>query len=156
MVKRTRPLKVIIGLNFATSFITAILASLEGLVLILCAIGNATKGDGEWFFALQFLAVMAAIWAVSFLVTALVCRKRVVVTDSKLMVTKGHEVLFETPLEEITWLDYDFFAPITSPQIGEMLLAAKHPKPEGLNLYMGWISYKKIERRIRPFLDGKS
>ena len=156
MVKRMKPIKVTLGLNFVTVFVTTLLACLEGFILVLCSVGNITKGDGEWLFALRFLYGVVTIWVVCFFIALAVCRKKLIVTDSKLMVTKGREILYETSIAGITWIEYDFFAPVTRSQIGEMLLAARNPKPESLHLYMGWISYKRIEKRIKRFLSQKT
>ena len=147
MVKRRRPIKVIIGLNLVTASLTFMLLFLEGFILILLGISQARDGKADWLFALKFLGVMAIIWAICFLVALIICRKRLIVDDSKLTIRKGRIVLYETPIEDINWVEYQPFGPITG--TGRMLLSGKRPVPEGADATIGWMSYKRIEKRIK-------
>ena len=155
MVRSPKPIKIRIGINIVTSFLTVILACVEGFVLIISAIFDALRGGEDWLFSLRFLAVLVGIWLVCFVVALIACRKRLIVTDSTLKVIKGKDVLYETPLNEIAWVGYDFFDIIDRSQIGEMLISAKSPVPEDLSLNMGWLSYKRVEKRIRSVQGGE-
>lgn len=150
-----KKIKIIIGLNFVTTSVTFVLMCVEAVVLILCVIGQATKGDGEWLFALKMLAVLAAIWVVCFLIALAVCRKRLVLTGHILMVTKGKNVLYQTPIEDIAWLDYDPFNPMIT-EIGQITFRAKTPVPENIYLYMGWVSYRRVKKYIDSHKDCSS
>ena len=154
MTKNDRPIKIRLGLNFVTSLITALVLFMEGVILILCAIGHATRGNGQWMYAVYFLVVFASIWGISFIIALIVCKKTLIIMGSVLKVTKSGQTIYETSLVDVRWIEFEPFAPLTRSQIGELIISSKKPLPSGLNLYMDWFSYKKVSKRIHKFQNS--
>lgn len=149
MVRNKRPLKIILGLNFATVFMTLFVLCFEVLAIIAQCIGCVVHGRwDQWMFCLYFAIGLSCVWLAVFAVALIVCRKRLVIAGETLKVTQGKRVLYACDVTDICFLEHDSLSILRS-NIGQLMLVnRKHPLPNDMCLYMSWLSYRRVRKRV--------
>lgn len=144
-------LKIRLGLNFATVFVTFCCCCFELLVVCFTLFTSIYFGRwDQWHYCLYVLYALMAIWMICFVVALIVCRKRLVIEGRILRVEKGGKTLYECEVSEITSIQRKRFSPILDSEPGSIIIEnPKNPIPNGIDLFMDWVSYKRVVKLIK-------
>lgn len=150
MLKNDRPLKAIIGLNFATSLFACFFGCFWLFFAIGYIINGLIKGEWEGWKALFIGAgVLLGIWTISLIVTLIVCKRRIVLDGSNLRITRRKEIIYECPIRDILKVERGRFSPIINSNPGSIIIINFiRPLPDNEEFYVGWFTYIRIKRRI--------